>query len=478
MKRIGLLCMAAMAAAFAAAAENAPEFKIGSVENPTAIHIQRTMKALEESTAEKPATVRVLFYGQSIVAQGWTKILMKMLEEKYPTVNFVWANKAIGGFTSPSLSRTAWSDLYPYYPDLLFFHVYGPIDKYEEIVRNVRSMTTAEIVLWSSHLSKGQNPKKMLAERDKRTKAIMAVAERNNCMFVDLNKKWCEMLVSTGRDAASLLRDNIHMSEKSDAFAYYAGFIGEELRRIPGASGEPGVSGTITEVPAAKGKNVKIAADGSIRLSFTGNRVVAVSNGRNFDPSSGAAQCEAEILLDGRPAASWKDMWYCTRPSALLSWQPMIYRVTFDALPVKEDWTLTYIDGTDPWGDPVHYKVEGSKTGFDGEGWSTNAFASASGRAVIAEDAYHIAWQYDYFVKKKIDKKPGLKKKAAKPGDKITWKTLPLFADPYAAQKAGERSVLAQNCPNGKHVLEIRPKKGGKLPGIEKFIIYSPAPRK
>ena len=37
-------------AAIAAVAAAAPEFKVGSVANPTAIHIQRTMKALEEST--------------------------------------------------------------------------------------------------------------------------------------------------------------------------------------------------------------------------------------------------------------------------------------------------------------------------------------------------------------------------------------------------------------------------------------------
>jgi len=194
MKKLTALAFAAVAAVAVAA----PAFKVGSVENPTAIHIQRTMKALEESTAEKPATVRVLFYGQSIVAQGWTKVLMDMLKEKYPTVNFVWANKAIGGFTSPALTRTAWSDLFPYYPDLLFFHVYGPIDKYEEIVKNTRAMTSAEIVLWSSHLSKGQDPQKMLAERDQRSKDIKAVAERNKCMFVDLNKKWSEMLVANG----------------------------------------------------------------------------------------------------------------------------------------------------------------------------------------------------------------------------------------------------------------------------------------
>ena len=253
MKKLTALAFAAVAAVAAAV----PAFKVGSVENPTALHIQRTMKALEESTAEKPATVRVLFYGQSIVRQGWTDVLMKMLKEKYPTVNFVWANKAIGGFTSPALTRTAWCDLFPYYPDLLFFHVYGPIDKYEEIVKNTRAMTSAEIVLWSSHLSKGQDPQKMLAERDQRSKDIKAVAERNKCMFVDLNRKWSEMLVANGWAATNLLADGIHMNGKTDAFKYYAGFIGEELCRIPGTSGEPDVSGTITEVPAKKGKDVK-----------------------------------------------------------------------------------------------------------------------------------------------------------------------------------------------------------------------------
>jgi len=449
---------------------------LGAVANPTAIHIQRTMKALEESTAERPATVRVLFYGQSIVAQGWTGILMKMLKERYPTVNFVWENRAIGGFESPNLSRTAWSDLYPFYPDLLFFHVYGPIDKYEEIVRNTRAMTTAEIVLWSSHVRRDEDPGKMLAERNRRTKDIEAVAERNKCMFVDLNRKWSELLVSNGWEAGRLLKDVIHLDEKTDALKYYAGFIGEELRRIPGADGESDVSGTITEVPLDRGVGVETTDDGAVRLRFFGNRVVAVSDGRGYNPAPGAAQPEADIFLDGRPVADYREMWHCTRPSVLVSWMPMIRRVSFDALPVKEDWTLTYLDGTDPWGKPVHYRVEGSVTGYDGEGWSTNDFKSASGRVVIESADCHFVWQYAYFVKNQVAKNPGLKEKAAKSGDRITWKTLPLFADPFAAQKAGGLSVLVQNCANGSHVLEIRPKKkGGAIPGIGKFIVYSPA---
>lgn len=111
--------------------------------NPSAKYIQRTMKALAESTVENPAQVRVLFYGQSIVAQEWTKKVQKYLTEKYPTVQFTFQNNAIGGYTSERLVRTAESDLYPWYPDLLFFHVYGSTEKYEEIVRNVREKTTA-----------------------------------------------------------------------------------------------------------------------------------------------------------------------------------------------------------------------------------------------------------------------------------------------------------------------------------------------
>lgn len=469
-KLLWVLCSAACLSGMAS-----PIFEVGSVPNPTAVHIQRTMKTLEESTAEKPATVRVLFYGQSIVRQGWTQILMKMLKEKYPTVNFVWENRAIGGFTSPSLTYTAWSDLFPFYPDLLFFHVYGPMDKYEEIIRNTRAMTAAEIVVWSSHLSAKQDPAAMLKTRDKRTLDIRAVAERNGCMFVDLNKKWCEMLLANHLSPTNLLSDGIHMNAKTDALKYYAGFIGEELRRMPQASPEPEVSGTIVEIPAVPGKHVKRLKDGTLRLTFTGNRVVAVSDGAAYNPAKGARQATGELYLDGRPVSSYKEMWYATRPSTLVSWMPMIKRVSFDALPVKETWKLTYLEGTDPWGKNVRFKVSGSVTGDDGEGWSTNAFVSTSGRAVIDKNAYFFAWQYDYFVKRHAKTKPEVLKKQAKPGDQITWQTLPLYADPYKAAPKGTRSVLVQNCSNARHVLEIRPGKDGRLPGIASFIVYAPA---
>ena len=165
-------------------------------------------------------------------------------------------------------------------------------------------------------------------------------------------------------------------------------------------------------------------------------------------------------------------MYFTTRPSKLLSWMPMIKHVEIapdGAGPLVEDWTLTYIDGTMPLGDPIHYKVEGSVSGFDGEGWNTNDFRSASGRVVINKADFH-SWQYRYFIKEGH----GDKKRDSVPGQKITWSTRALFTDPFPAGMPDARTTLVQNCANGRHLLSIRPQVGGKV-GVKSFIVYAPA---
>ena len=218
-----------------------PSEEIGVKENPTAIHIQRTMKMLEESTAQKPAYVKVLFYGQSIVGQHWHPYIIKGLQKKYPTVKFEVANKAIGGYTSENLVRTAESDLYPYYPDILFFHVYGNMEKYEEIIKRVRATTSAEIVLWTSHLNSKENPKELLESPDKRSLAIKEVAERNKCMFIDLRTKWCEMLLANNWEAKDMLSDSVHMKNEKTGCDASRSFMACSSRRghSPGRSARP-----------------------------------------------------------------------------------------------------------------------------------------------------------------------------------------------------------------------------------------------
>lgn len=431
--------------------------------------IQRTMKALAESTKDRSAHVRILFYGQSIVGQCWHPLVVSELRRRYPTAVIEAENRAIGGFESPNLARTAESDLYPFYADLVFFHVYGPMDKYESIVRKLRKTTTAEIVLWTSHLNRRDSSTrdqvvKAADEWDFRSQKIAEIAARYGCLFVDLRTKWAKMMLEKGYVPDDLLADGIHMKTQGPGFPAYAKFLSEELVRMDGETGQPEFSGAVETIPADDGRVVR-KPDGSLELSFVGNRVVAVADGTG----SG----EADVLLDGDSVRNFPEMYYSTRPSKLLSWMPMIRHVDIapDSRPVVEDWTLTYLEGTAPRGTPIRFKVEGSVTGFDGEGWSTNDFRSVSGRAVIAaEDFKNAVWQYGYFIKSEKDEN-----KLAAPGQRITWSVKALFPDPYALTDAsGGRTVLVQNCRNGRHQLTVRPRSGAK-PGVSSFIVYRPA---
>lgn len=422
------------------------------VSNPSVKNIQRTMKALEESTLANPARVRVLFYGQSIVCQEWTALVQKKLKEKYPTVKFTFQNNAIGGYTSERLVRTAESDLYPWYPDLLFFHVYGGIEKYEEIVRTVREKTSAEIILWTSHLSANQDPKAMIAQRDQRSKDILAIAEKYNCMVIDLNKKWCELLNKNQWPAQKLLRDQVHLTP--EGCGYYAKFICEELQRLPKFEKIESTSGTIDTFDSSDSRVVK-NTDGTYSVKFRGNRISVIPG------KDSAKNAKATILLDGKDPASLKDLWANSRTSLCPKWMPSIYSVRFNVPLVEESWTLSAFPDSSADGQRIHYKVEGSLTGPDGEGFSTEDFTSPSGRVVIPKGSFNT--MFGYF---KMDL----------PKDyKVTWKSLPLFTNPLtftdSAIESGAPLVLVQNCSNDSHVLTIIP--DGKI-SFELFIVNTP----
>ena len=242
--------------------------------NPSVANIQRTMARMAASTPDKPATVRWMFYGQSITAQPWTRLVEQDLARRFPSVNFVFHKPAIGGFTSPALIRTAEHDLYPWYPDLLVFHVYGPVDKYEEIIRNVRARTTAEIVLWTSHLSAKEtldtNP-----DVNERIVAIREIAKRHDCMLIDVRNKWIAYLQEHNLEPSALLRDSVHLND--EGVKLLASFVAPELVHDPSLQTTP-QAGNVTEIPLDS-PAVRQDETGNLTLSFTGNRVVAVSGG-------------------------------------------------------------------------------------------------------------------------------------------------------------------------------------------------------
>ncbi|MCH9653671.1 MAG: hypothetical protein K0U86_18020 [Planctomycetes bacterium] len=85
--------------------------------------IQRTMTLLATSTPEKRNRVRILFYGQSVTRNPWWKVVADDLRKRFPHADLEIENRAIGGYGGPVLINTAEFDLYPFYPDLVIFHV-------------------------------------------------------------------------------------------------------------------------------------------------------------------------------------------------------------------------------------------------------------------------------------------------------------------------------------------------------------------
>ena len=423
-------------------------------QNPSAAFIQRSMGQLHDSTPESPGKLRVLFYGQSITAQSWTKTVEKELRQRFPSVVFEFHNPAIGGFTSPALVRTAEHDLYPWYPDLLVFHVYGPIEQYEEIIRTTRQRTTAEIVLTTDHIHvKQANPDEIDDSDDTHSAQIVEVAKKYDCMLIDLRAKWRAHLGAQQLPAKDLLRDHIHLNDAGCALM--ARLVGEELVRLPELGNGAPSSGRIERVALA---SLRRTAEGALELPFAGNRVVAVSDGK------GSAKAEGPLSLDGRPPADGVEMWAATLPSpGPFIWMPAIKQVRFEQSPGVQKWTLSLLPDSAPDGKKLHFSVEGSVTGPDGEGWSDQRFVSASGKVVVEPSDWHVAWPLSY------------RKKTLPEAFQVKWSTYQTATSVYQAAPLHTQTVLVQGCANAEHVLRI----GGESEtlGIGSFIIHAPAGR-
>jgi hypothetical protein len=410
------------------------------------------MRQLNDSTPEHPGKLRVMFYGQSITAQSWTKTVEKELRERFPSAGFEFHNPAIGGFTSPSLVRTAEHDLYPWYPDLLIFHVYGPIEQYEEIIRTTRQRTTAEIVLTTDHIHvKQSNPDEIDESDDTHSAQIVEVAKKYDCMLVDLRAKWRAHLESQNLPAKDLLRDHIHLNDAGCALM--ARLVSEELVYQPALGHGAPSSGRVERVEFA---SLRRSADGALELPFVGNRVVAVADGKGGPKAGGT------LSLDGRPLGAGLETWAATLPSpGPFIWMPAVKQVRFERPPGVQKWTLSLLPDSTPDGKKLHFRVEGSVTGADGEGWSDQRFVSPSGQVVLEPSDWHVAWPLGY------------RKKTLPEGFQVKWSTYQTAAPHYQSAPLHTQTVLVQGCANAGHLLRIE----GDIEnlGIGSLIIHAPA---
>lgn len=461
------VAMIAAVAPLVGAAEPGGPYPAAPRTSPEASHgrgIQRPMTLLATSTPQKRNTVKVLFYGQSITQQDWWKEVARDLRERFPHADLVIENRSIGGFASQMLVRTAESDLYPFYPDLLIFHVFGAHNTYEDIIRRTRERTTAQVAVWNDHVNwlpsgdpekdeprmKGYDWGQWMS-----TEFIPGISEEYGCYLMDIRTQWAEYLKVNGLEPSALLKDGVHLND-------WGNFLLAELIK-PHLVYRP-------ELPNGEWQDLVRDAvvgedigweDGRLGLQFVGNRVDLIS-GRRPGQHSGAAS----ILIDGKKPSEFPELYVPERVSGTpnIGW-PAIKRVGREAPLVLETWTARVLEINDA-ADEFTFEVEGSVTGPDGGGSSTERFVSDSGRVVIEPQD----WSLDY--DRRVSKKP------VAAGFECRWRVIPYFLDVYEPPVIEDSSLeyattLAQGLANGPHTLEVISETGEPLP-IRAVRVYEP----
>jgi hypothetical protein len=425
-------------------------------------NIQRTMRLLAESTPQKRNTVRILFYGQSITEQKWAKIVADDLKKRFPHANLIIENRALGGYASQLLVKTAETDLYPFQPDLVIFHVYGAHNTYEDILRRTRERTTAEILQQNDHCNRPEDlteptdiSKEPFGKPNWGTfmnqKWLPSLARKYGTEFCDQRALWKKYLADHKLEPKTLLKDGVHLNAHGEYLM--AECVKAYLRYDPKLGPSPAEQWVTTyEV----GKDVNWV-DGKLKLAFGGNRVDVVCKAGTGAP--------AAVRNDGKKPGEHPGAYAFTRalgkPGS--KW-PLVAELSWEKTPLVEDWTMEVrkVAGKDK---TYAFTLTGSKTGPDGEGTSETRFVSKSGRVVIDPADWGVEFALAL---------GGIKP----PPEKFTvrWKVVPQHVDEFVSPGVPDPAVettvtLAQGLENTNHVLEIT---GGPDTPIRAIRVYQP----
>lgn len=411
--------------------------------------LQRFLALATRPSPNEPP-VRVLFYGQSIIDQWWSRFAGELLS-RYPTRPWHFENRALGGHMAPFLLKTAEADVYRFQPDLLVFHDYdvgGRWESYAEFVRRVRQRTCADILLVGNHLAAWD-----ALDEDTRTNGVPIelwpghaavdlvylpqIAEQTGACLADIRTVWKLYLRQHALDPAVLRADHVHLN---------ASGVELVVRLLTGYV-EPRVFAPPVD-PYACGRVRRSKLEGRTEIPFTGNRVLLAASG---GPSRVAC------FVDGQPPSQRPELFQHGRATAWpQTWLPALLKVEAVSLPLAEDWTLTMEELLDER--VFTFRVQGSVTGDDGRGRTDKDFVSSSGRVVI----HHADWYWEAYL-------GGLS-----PGFQVRWTTRFWGSDHAEAKGLWRWVEVANGLEDGPHTLRLE-LLDGRLEDFPEVLVYHPA---
>jgi hypothetical protein len=472
---------------------------------PNGSRIQRTMKLLATSTPEHKNRVKILVYGQSIVADGRDqkmRLLIDELRTMFPNADIVSENRALGGFTSDKLKNTAETDLYPFYPDLVIMHDYsgGTTDEErrlntETIYAGLRGRTTAEMLTLTHHLSHtgfiDDVPPYSFFKTNQKLNGndsdlIRLLADKYGFEIADMRMNWEKFLVDTRPAAATdvntlrlhiidYIQDTVHHNPRGGLLMER--IVREHFKYIPE---QKPYWLDMVKVYTPDGKRWAqdkeeyptggAIIDKPLKFEFEGNRIDLLGM-----PLKDGKPGSAKVLIDGKAPSAFPEVYVPTR-ATLKPKSPwlMVTRVELGKNAVPEEWTMTYTkvapamskpEVTKPDTFDFEFELKGSVTGPDGKGNNKEKFVSNSGRITLDPQWYLGPTFLQGYV-------PPV-------GFEVKWNVVAQGQDVWQ-QKADndpaleDRCTLVQGISNGKHTLEIIPNGDGPL-GLRAIVVYQPS---
>ena len=425
--------------------------------------IQRTMHLLAESTPKKRNTVRILIYGQSLSAQDWWLQVKEHLEAQFPDANLIMDNKAIGGFSSEILIKTVKRDILNFYPDLVIFHVFGSDLYYEQVLIQMRSLSSTEIVIWNDPQN---NPEPNEWHEEMSYQIIPSLAVKYKCMLIDIRTPIRELVKKQDLIYADeFTRDGTHFNEKG------CELIANQI--IPHLVFDKNYKSD----PDGLLKTFEVGLDvrwdnGALILPFVGNRIDVIT------PPSPATRNNCSVFIDGKKPSEFPETYNFTRPNdnGEKGWIWSVgapVRIRRKAPWINENFTLTF--------DSINYDtrfftfhVEGSECGYEGSGNNRQDFLSNSGRVFIQANEVNDSIPGDWHVFRTFD----ITRFKVEKGYKTTWNTYLMGMDMFTPGNAPDKTIenvttLFKGIHNGNHTLKLTC-NGTGTPDITFIKVYKP----
>ncbi len=434
--------------------------------------IQRTMHLLESSTKANPNKVKIVFFGQSITRQDFSrKIIEASLRTRFPHAELEVLNTAIGGYQAPRSVQVMHHTLIPHQPDLVVFHIYGgeKDGSYEQILRNIRNQTTAELICVTHHLDNYNDS--VTQQRESASQLRKELADKYGAELIDVRKDWKTYLDMHGLTPKDLLRDNIHHNTHGGELW---GALQERHFRVRTPDPQDWQN-RVNTIDLTERDSVN--ADGQISFSKEGweptrhglkstkhgSPLIIEFEGTRIDIISHSGNGEADILIDEQPPSAHLETWSTTLPTSTpIDYRPAIMNVRLRGKPMTESWTLT-VDSADAKGQSFTYFLNGTQSGRQGKGSHKSSFVSENEIIRIDPASFTLAHAIQ------IKKKP-----LPIPFD-VTWKVQNRSLDRLETTNHRTRSgqaTLVQQLPNNRHTMKIIPRKG--IIHLEKIIIHRP----